>query len=83
MRRDLEAQKKIESLEENLKDKDDELEYLEDLNQALFTLERKSSDELMDARKELINVSFFSLPLKLQVLVTKSILLSYLLVQYK
>lgn len=41
MRRDLEAQKKIESLEENLKDKDDELEYLEDLNQALFTLERK------------------------------------------
>ncbi|KAK1398588.1 XH domain-containing protein [Heracleum sosnowskyi] len=56
IRRDLEARKKIESLEENLKDKGDELEYLESLNQALFTLERKSSDELLDARKELINL---------------------------
>lgn len=32
MRRDLEAQKKIESLEENLKGKRDELEYLVNLN---------------------------------------------------
>lgn len=57
---DAEAKKKMESLEEILKEKEEDLESLEDLNQALIVKERKTNDELQDARKELINVSFFS-----------------------
>lgn len=52
---DAEAKRKMESLEENLKEKEEDLESLEDLNQALIIKERKTNDELQDARKELIN----------------------------
>lgn len=52
---DVEAKKKMESLEETLKEKEEDLESLEDLNQALIVKERKTNDELQDARKELIN----------------------------
>ncbi|KAL1817206.1 hypothetical protein ACET3Z_019780 [Daucus carota] len=52
---DAEAQKKMESLEENLKEKEEDLESLEELNQALIVKEKKASDELQDARKELIS----------------------------
>ncbi|KAL8120346.1 protein INVOLVED IN DE NOVO 2-like [Apium graveolens] len=52
---DAEAKKKLESLEESLKEKEEDLEDLEDLNQALVVKERRSNDELQDARKELIN----------------------------
>ncbi|XP_074366478.1 factor of DNA methylation 4-like [Apium graveolens] len=52
---DAEAKKKMESLEETLKEKEEDLEGLEDLNQALIIKERKTNDELQDARKELIN----------------------------
>ncbi|KAI3772331.1 hypothetical protein L6452_03513 [Arctium lappa] len=51
---DVEAKKKLESLEEDLKDKEEELESLEELNQALIIKERLSNDELQEARKELI-----------------------------
>ncbi|KAF8396789.1 hypothetical protein HHK36_018422 [Tetracentron sinense] len=51
---DLEVKKKMEEMSEELKDKEGELEGLEDLNQALIVKERKSNDELQDARKELI-----------------------------
>ncbi|CAN1338827.1 Protein INVOLVED IN DE NOVO 2 [Linum perenne] len=41
----------------NLKEKEDELDSVEALNQTLIVKERKSNDELQDARKELVNVS--------------------------
>ncbi|KAK3020254.1 hypothetical protein RJ639_045578, partial [Escallonia herrerae] len=52
---DMVVRKKMESIREDLKDKVEELEGLEDLNQALIIRELKSNDELQDARKELIN----------------------------
>lgn len=67
---DAEAQKKMESLEENLKEKEEDLESLEELNQALIVKEKKASDELQDARKELISVSFLAvLPFYLHVII--------------
>lgn len=51
-------EKKLESIEEELQEKEDELEGLESLNQALIVKERKTNDELQEARKELISVSF-------------------------
>ncbi|KAJ6799933.1 factor of DNA methylation 5-like [Iris pallida] len=46
--------KKMDEMGEELKDKIGEMEHLEALNQALVVKERKSNDELQDARKELI-----------------------------
>ncbi|PKA48562.1 Protein suppresor of gene silencing 3 [Apostasia shenzhenica] len=52
---DLEINGKIVELNEELKEKIEELEDLEALNQALIVKERKSNDELQEARKELIS----------------------------
>ncbi|GJY92765.1 putative domain XH, zinc finger-XS domain protein [Tanacetum coccineum] len=52
---DLEAKKQWDLVQANLKEKEEELEDLEALNQALIAKERKSNDELVDARKELIS----------------------------
>ncbi|KAH7863442.1 hypothetical protein Vadar_017601 [Vaccinium darrowii] len=52
---DLEAKRKMETIEKDLKDKEEDLEQLEALNQALIVKERQSNDELQEARKELIN----------------------------
>lgn len=52
---DLEVLKKVEDIHKDLREKLGELDYLETLNQALVVQERKSNDELQDARKELIN----------------------------
>lgn len=52
---DGDVKKKINSIREELKEKEEELDGLEDLNQALIINERKTNDELQDARKELIN----------------------------
>ncbi|KAI7756820.1 hypothetical protein M8C21_007501 [Ambrosia artemisiifolia] len=52
---DLEAKSKLESLQIDLQEKEEELEDLEQLNQALVVKERKTNDELVDARKELIS----------------------------
>lgn len=52
---DIEAKKKMESIQEVLKEKEEELEALDALNQTLIAKERRSNDELQDARKELIS----------------------------
>ncbi|KAK6142174.1 hypothetical protein DH2020_005229 [Rehmannia glutinosa] len=53
---DMEDKKKLESIEEELKDKEEELDGLESVNQALIIKERMTNDELQEARKQLINV---------------------------
>ena len=55
---DMEVKRKMESIEEDLKDKQEDLEQMEELNQALVVKHRQVNDELQEARKELINVSF-------------------------
>ncbi|KAL6980544.1 hypothetical protein U1Q18_022187 [Sarracenia purpurea var. burkii] len=52
---DLEVLKKVDGIHEMLREKEGDLEDLEALNQTLIVKERKSNDELQDARKELIN----------------------------
>ncbi|MQM06121.1 hypothetical protein Taro_038946 [Colocasia esculenta] len=51
---DMAIKKKLEEMDEELKDKIEEMELMENMNQALIIKERKSNDELQDARKELI-----------------------------
>ncbi|KAI3891565.1 hypothetical protein MKX03_033112 [Papaver bracteatum] len=46
---------KIEKLIKKLEEKEGEMESLEDLNHSLIVKERKSNDELQEARKELIS----------------------------
>ncbi|XP_021278270.1 factor of DNA methylation 4-like isoform X2 [Herrania umbratica] len=50
-----EMKTKMNAIEEELKDKEEELDDLEELNQALIVKERKTNDELEGARKEIIN----------------------------
>lgn len=57
---DAAMKKKIDEMTEQLREKVEEMEGLEDLNQTLIVKERQSNDELQDARKELINVCFSS-----------------------
>ncbi|CAK9188250.1 unnamed protein product [Ilex paraguariensis] len=52
---DMEIEDKMHNIQKNLKEKEEELEDLEALNQALVVKERKSNDELQEARKELID----------------------------
>lgn len=52
---DLDVKKKMDTVREELKEKEEELDGLEQLNQALIIKERKTNDELQDARKELIS----------------------------
>ncbi|KAI6689829.1 hypothetical protein NL676_026657 [Syzygium grande] len=55
------VQKKMKEINDELKEKEDELTNLEDLNSALLSEERHSNDELQEVRKELIQVpSLFS-----------------------
>ncbi|XP_021720844.1 factor of DNA methylation 4-like isoform X2 [Chenopodium quinoa] len=54
MGRDSETKKKMEEINEDLKDKEEELECLDALHQTLIVKERNCNDELQDARKELI-----------------------------
>lgn len=61
MDEDMEIKKKMDEIEENLKEKIEELDGVEALNQALIVKERKTNDELQEARKELINVCTFFL----------------------
>ncbi|KAK4846197.1 hypothetical protein QYF36_014247 [Acer negundo] len=51
---DAAVQKKMEEMNDKLKEKMEDLENLDDLNNTLITKERQSNDELQDARKELI-----------------------------
>ncbi|KAJ8559528.1 hypothetical protein K7X08_003586 [Anisodus acutangulus] len=52
---DLEAKKKLDSIQEEIKESEEELESLETLNQTLIIKERHTNDEVQEARKELIN----------------------------
>ncbi|XP_021295466.1 protein INVOLVED IN DE NOVO 2-like [Herrania umbratica] len=52
---DIEVLRKMEATLKELREKEGELEDVEALNQTLIVRERKSNDELQEARKELIN----------------------------
>lgn len=52
---DTETKEKLTAMQEDLEEKEEELETLEALNQALIIKEQKCNDELEEARKELIN----------------------------
>ncbi|GKV32883.1 hypothetical protein SLEP1_g41448 [Rubroshorea leprosula] len=52
---DVETKQKLVEIAENLKRKEEELEYFEVLNQTLIVKERKCNDELQEARKELVS----------------------------
>ncbi|KAL7150037.1 hypothetical protein ABFS83_05G081400 [Erythranthe nasuta] len=52
---DLEVLNKVDLVLKALREKEGELDDLEALNQTLVVQERKSNDELQDARKELVN----------------------------
>lgn len=48
--------KRIEDLQNVLKDKNEEMESLQDMNQQLMNKERRANDELQDARKAAIQI---------------------------
>ncbi|CAL0315721.1 unnamed protein product [Lupinus luteus] len=52
---DLEVLNKLDALQKDLREKEQSLQELDALNQTLIIKERKSNDELQEARKELIN----------------------------
>jgi len=54
---DLDIRAKMDTVRQELKEKEEELRGLEELNQALIVQERKINDELQEALKELINLS--------------------------
>ena len=56
---DVEVLQKAESILKDLSEKEGELEELDELNQTLIVKQRKSNDELQEARKEIINVRIF------------------------
>lgn len=58
---DLEVLNQVDLLLKALREKEGDLESLEDLNQSLIVQERKSNDELQDARKEMVTVSSLTL----------------------
>ncbi|KAH6789350.1 hypothetical protein C2S51_004356 [Perilla frutescens var. frutescens] len=53
---DEEVSEKLHAIQQELEEKEEEFEHLEQINQALIVKERKSNDELQEARKELINI---------------------------
>ncbi|KAL9405129.1 hypothetical protein Peur_002101 [Populus x canadensis] len=52
---DLDIRAKMDTVRQELKEKEEELRGLEELNQALIVQERKINDELQEALKELVN----------------------------
>ena len=57
---DLESKRKIDELTGELQEKYDEMNEMESLHGVLLMKERMSNDELQDARKKLIAVSWMS-----------------------
>lgn len=55
---DSEVLNKVDKLLRGLREKEAEFNDLERLNKTLISQERKTNDELQEARKELVNVSF-------------------------
>lgn len=56
---DKDVMNKMDDLLSELKDKEEELENLDSISQMLIVKERKSNDELQEARKELMSVRKF------------------------
>ena len=56
---DAEVLKKVDTLQKDLRDKEQSLQDLDELNQALIIKERESNDELQEARQALVDVSVF------------------------
>lgn len=52
----VDVKKRTDELTEELNEKIKEMEYMEGLNQTLIIKERKTNDELQDAKKALISV---------------------------
>lgn len=75
---DIEDKKKLESIEEELRDKEEELECLESLNSSLIIKERRANEEVQEARKQLIFVSIWN---HLIVKANNMCLIAYLVVQ--
>lgn len=55
---DLDVLYTMDALHKDLREKEQSLRDMDALNQTLIVKERKSNDELQEARKELINVIF-------------------------
>lgn len=53
--------KEFDKVSEELKEKDEQLEAMESANQALIIVERRTNDELEQAKKELIQVCIISI----------------------
>lgn len=53
---DTRAEKEMEIMEEELKDRIEELEGMEDLSLTLIVKECETNEQLQEARKEMINV---------------------------
>ncbi|CAA0811868.1 Factor of DNA methylation 1 [Striga hermonthica] len=56
---DMELKKKLEAIEEELNDKEEELDGMESVNQNLIIKERKTNDELQQARQQLLSNFMF------------------------
>lgn len=56
---DMEVKKKMDTVRQELMEKEEELDILESLNQTLIVKERMNNDEVQGARKELISVSTY------------------------
>lgn len=54
---DVEVLNKVDALHKDLREKEELLQDLNELNQTLIVKERRSNTELQEARKELIDVS--------------------------
>jgi hypothetical protein len=48
--------KEVDKISEELKEKDEQLDAMDSINQALIIVERRTNDELEQAKKELIKV---------------------------
>ena len=58
---DVDAKKKMDEIKQNLEEKEQEFDDVEELHQALVVKERRNNDEVQEARKELVNVCTFDL----------------------
>lgn len=56
---DQSLKKKMKEMDDELKEKVEDMEALEELNQTLIVKERRTNDELQEARKELITVGTY------------------------
>jgi len=59
LREVFEVKKKLEAIEMELHEKEEGLQDMDDLQRTLVVQERKTNDELQDARKKLISVRIF------------------------